>query len=71
MQAHYIDPRTCENGDLQKSNIADNILYICVAGNWRTLCPKLWGPTQTKVACGQLNPGKVVIGKTPIIQAIH
>ena len=32
MQAHYIDPCMCdENGDLQKSNTADNILYIRAA----------------------------------------
>ena len=55
----------CKNGDLQKSNITDNnILYICVAGKWRTLCPKLWGPAQATVACRQLNPERVVIGKT-------
>ena len=66
MQAHYIDPRMCKNGDLiQKGNIADgSILYICVAGVWKTLCPKLWGPTQATVACRQLNPEKVVTGKT-------
>ena len=44
------------------------ILQICVNGDWKTLCPDLWGPAQTAVACRQLNPGRTVIGKTTNIQ---
>ena len=53
--------RLCKNGEVMQIN---EILQLCVDGNWRTLCPRLWGPAQAMVACRQLNPGKVVIGKT-------
>ena len=54
--------RECDNGQLHASN-ATNILYICVNGNWRTLCPRLWGPAQATAACRQLNPGRTVISE--------
>ena len=58
---HYaVANRECDNGQLH-TNSTTNILYICVNGNWRTLCPSLWGPAQATVACRQLNPGKTVI----------
>ena len=56
----YIVPRLCENGELKKT---DNVLYTCVNAVWKTLCPMLWGPPQAIVACRQLNPGKLIIGK--------
>ena len=56
---------SCENGELLQTNV---ILQICVNGDWRSLCPSLWGPAQATVACRQLNPGRTVIGKTTIIQ---
>ena len=65
---HYTDTRLCENGELEEES---NILYICVSGTWRTLCPKLWRSPQAKVACRQLNPGKVVIGKAYYFIALH
>ena len=54
--------RECDIGQLHASNTT-NILYICVNGNWRTLCPSLWGLAQATVACRQLNPGRTVISE--------
>ena len=59
---HTVAGRECENGQLSM-NETTSILYICVAGNWRTLCPWLWGSTEAKVACRQLNPGRTVISE--------
>ena len=56
-----IVPRSCENGELKKDS--NNVLRICVNAVWKTLCPMLWGPPQAIVACRQLNPGKLIIGK--------
>ena len=55
---------TCQNGELQRDN-TNNALYICINGNWKTLCYNeyLWGPTQATVACRELNPGKIITGK--------
>ena len=60
---HADNPRLCENGELSQMHVT---LNICVDGNWRTLCPSLWGPSQAMVACRQLNPGRTVIGKRTI-----
>ena len=51
-------------------NTSTNILYICVSGTWRTLCPKLWGAAQASVACRQLNPRKTIFGKKIIVQQL-
>ena len=55
---------TCQNGELQRDS-TNNALYICIYGDWRTLCYNeyLWGPTQATVACRELNPGKTVVSK--------
>ena len=61
---HYtcmLESRLCENGELKKNS--NNVLCICVNAEWKTLCPMLWGPPQAIVACRQLNPGKLIIGK--------
>ena len=57
---HADTPRLCDNGELRQTSV---ILQICVNGDWKTLCPSLWGPAQATVACRQLNPGRTVIGK--------
>ena len=57
----HIESRLCENGELKKNS--NNVLNICVNAVWKTLCPMLWGPPQSIVACRQLNPGKLIIGK--------
>ena len=60
---HYaVANRECDNGQLH-TNSTTNILYICVNGTWKTLCPRLWGPSQATVACRQLNPGRTVISE--------
>ena len=60
---HYaVASRECDNGQLRISNTT-NILYICVNGIWRTLCPSLWKPAQATVACRQLNPERTVISE--------
>ena len=60
---NYADAnRECDNGQL-RTNRTTNILYICVNGTWKTLCPRLWGPSQATVACRQLNPGRTVISE--------
>ena len=62
------DTRLCKNGEVMQKN---EILQLCVDGKWRTMCPRLWGPAQAMVACRQLNPGKVVIGKTCTILQLY
>ena len=54
--------RECDNGQLH-TNSTTNVLYICVNGNWRSLCPSLWGLAQATVACRELNPGRTVISE--------
>lgn len=70
LTATVISTGQCQNGKLQK-NASTNILNICVSGAWKTLCPYLWGQTQTTVACRQLAiaQGKSLLRESIIIIA--